>query len=383
MRKVLLISQALNPSLAQLLTEALKDAEITIITGSEITGHVISSPPHDPRSITSRLKCWIAHWRFVDRWSREHRTERFDLIFMTSNPPINLMLGLQLKKRHHAKLVYMNWDLYPQGIEVLMKGVISSSAAAVWHAWNRKNYKKIDQIITIGNVVAESIQETIPDPLHIEVIPIAVDTREIVPIPKEENPFIRENGLSGKFIVLYSGKLGRGHDIEGILSAAKHLESVPDIVFVFIGKGEKRHLVEERIQAGSTNLRLFDLQPREVFFKSIAIGDIGIVAQEKSCAKYFMPSKTYSMMAAGEAIVGLCSDHDDLQQVIENHGIGYAVKSGDPKELADRIKELYNNPDLLQEFQRRSRQTAEEYYSTEAVKQLYETLFDRILGDRT
>ncbi|MBI2124182.1 hypothetical protein HYT92_00130 [Candidatus Pacearchaeota archaeon] len=49
------------------------------------------------------------------------------------------------------------------------------------------------------------------------------------------NPFIEEQGLSGKFIGLYSGNMGKGHELDTLLGAIEALREVEDLLFVFIG----------------------------------------------------------------------------------------------------------------------------------------------------
>ena len=383
-KRVLIISQAISQDYYHLLCEAFPEGtQIDLMTGSEISGtSVIKSPAHDPSSVKARLRCWADHYRFVTRWARKHRDRKYDLIYCVSNPPVNSYLGIKLKKIFKAKLIYMNWDLYPQMIETLMHGKASRIASVLWNRWNEHNFRKIDQIITIGEVVKESIQKRIPYDLGIRVVPISVDTDLIRPVDHGENPFIRENNLGGKFIILYSGKMGKGHNIEIILEAAKKLEDNGDLVFVFIGYGEKVPLVQKHIREGQTNVRYFPMQPPEVFPYSIASGDIGIVSQERSSARYFMPSKTYSMMAAGEMILGICSRHDDLQRLIENTGIGITVKNNSADTLKDRILKLYhmNQTPAGKDMKNKSRKVAEECYSNQVVIGQYREIFDEYLS---
>lgn len=380
MKKVLVVSQVIPQWYVDLLTQALgEDADIDIITGSQVRGNTIESPKHDPRSLKSRLICWWKHYRFVMSWAKRNRDTRYDLIFAISNPPINSFLGLKLKKLFHAPFVYMNWDLYPQVIEESISNPIVLMVCKGWHCWNSRNYPKIDRMLTIGTVMAESLVKPLKTPIPVEVLPIAVDIDYLKPIPKEENPFCIENDLMDKFVVLYSGKMGLGHNIELILEAAEKLKKNRNICFVFIGDGPKYPVVENFIKEHhSENIKLFPLQPDNVFPYSMACGDVGIVTQEAKMAHLFMPSKTYSMMACGQVIVGICTEHDDLHRLLSDGCFGRAVTKASAEELALQIEELYNNTMQVIEMKVAARKAIEDTYSNKCIQGSYRRLFEMI-----
>lgn len=381
MKRVLIVSQVIPQWYVDLLTEALgKNTKIDIITGSKVKGNIIPSPAHDPRSLKSRLVSWWRHYWFVRKWASKNRNRKYDLIFAVSNPPINSYVGLKLKRQFHAPFIYMNWDLYPQVIEETIANPIAQMICKCWNQWNSHNYPKIDQILTIGPVMAKSINQRIKRPTPVKVIPVAVDTEYLKPIEKDNNPFCIENGLVDKFVVLYSGKMGLGHNIELILETAEKMKSNKDICFVFIGEGPKYSVVEKHITTHhSENIKLFPLQSDEVFPYSMACGDVGIVSQEAKMAHLFMPSKTYSMMACGMAIIGVGTDHDDLFGLISMNDIGETVVSESILDLTEKIGLLYEDREKLRNCQLKARKLAENTFSISAIRDNYRDVLDTIL----
>lgn len=380
-KRILIISQAITQAYLDVLLDALKEEGIVdIITGSDVMGadNLYPSPSHDSTSLKSRLLCWWKHKKFIDKWLREC-PKRYDMIFATSNPPINSYIGLKLKKKFNCPFIYMNWDLYPQVIYYMIGNPVAKVICKFWSLWNKLNYPNIDQMITLGDVVAKSIREECFR-VAITVIPIPVNVDELRPIEKKLNPFAKKNGLDDKFVVLYSGKMGAGHNIQIILDAAKKLENNPNIKFVFIGNGQKYNCVENFIKENkSSNILLMPLQNREVFPYSMACGDIGIVSQEDKMAHLFMPSKTFSMMACGEAIIGICTEHDDLGNLIRENNIGEIITDGDSKRLSEIIEQLYYNTKLTNEYKVNSRNTALKFSINKIVEE-YKKLFREVLN---
>lgn len=382
MRKnVLVISQVIPQWYVDLLSQALgENVHIDIMTGSGVRGSVIQSPKHDARSFKSRLICWWKHYWFVKLWAYQNKEKKYDLIFAVSNPPINSYIGLSLKKRFNAPFVYMNWDLYPQVIEETIHNSIVKYICNVWNGWNSKNYPKINRILTIGSVMADSMQRPLNRSVEITVLPIAVDTDYLKPISKDANPFVKQYNLKDKFVVLYSGKMGIGHNIELILEAAVKLQSISQIQFVFIGEGPKYSVVERFIEENQCqNILLLPLQSNEVFPYSMACGDVGIVTQETKMAHLFMPSKTYSMMACGQAIIGLGTDKDDLYHLIQENEIGISITKQDSTILAEEIKHLFYKTSDLVKYQQNARIVAKEQFSLKIIKEKYRILFKELL----
>lgn len=382
MKNVLVVSQVIPQWYIDTLRNALgEESHIDVITGSDVTGvNVIPSPRHDARSFKSRLICWVKHYRFIKKWMNSNKHTHYDLIFAVSNPPINAAIGLKLKKLFDAPFVYMNWDLYPQVIEYGVRNVVGKTVSRLWHRWNNRNYPKIDRMLTIGNVMAETINNSLERKIKIDVLPVAVDTVRLRPIEKANNPFAVEHHLTDKFVVLYSGKMGVGHNIELILAASQQLKQYSEIKFVFIGDGPKYEVVKRFMaENNSPNILLLPLQQEEMFPFSIACGDIGIVSQEASMAHLFMPSKTYSMMACGEAIIGIGSEHDDLKCLIERTNVGFNISRKDVRYLANCILKLYDNCEMLNSFKSNARRIAESEYSISVMQSRYSKLFNRLL----
>lgn len=383
MKVLLLIQAASMDDISILLKSFPTDTEFIMLTGSEIEFpqvKIIKTTSHDSSSLLGRLRCWCKYYLEVSEWvKKEGKLEHFDLIYGNSNPPINSILGVKLKKMLHTPYIYMNWDIYPQIIEESYSNIVVKAICKLWHRINNINYPKIERMLTIAPIMADSINKPLNKKIEIGVVPIACDVETLKPIPKINNTFVKEQGLFGKFIALYSGKLGYGHNISAILGAAELLRDYKDIVFLFIGKGPRCAEVKNYIDSGGTNVKLLPLQPNNVFPYSMASGDIGLVSQEESLAHLFLPSKTFSMMACGMPVIGLCSEKDDLNHLITESGTGIPVIHADANKVADAVLQLYKDAELRRKMGEKARNLIKNEYSEEAVAKKYRDEIYRIL----
>lgn len=384
---VVLLMQSINQRIVDTTIQALpENSVVTLLTGTDIclaAPHtVVKTAKHSPKSLLSRLKCWWAYYKDVRRWYAQHKREHVDMIYAVSNPPINSFIGLWLKKKFGAKLVYMEWDIYPQIIEQSISALPVKLVCKLWHMANNRALPKIDHMLTIGECMKQSICAPVRKPIRISVVPIYADIHTMKPIAKEENPFRAEHGLSDKFVVIYSGKMGIGHRIPMILDAAELLEKeYPQIAFLMIGNGPGYEDTKKRLEQGAKNIVLLEPQTDSVFPYSMASGDIGIVSEEAELAKLFLPSKSYDMMACGMPIVGICTERDDLQCLIEENGVGLCVKDGSAQTLAERIVHLYQNGQLRSEMGAKARTLVEKHYSRDAIREQYREIFLSVGGN--
>ena len=131
-------------------------------------------------------------------------------------------------------------------------------------------------------------------PIH--VVPIWTDTHEIQPLD-------RPGGAPPT--ALYSGNFGRKQGLDQVLAMAPILRAeVPDVRIVLRGDGsEKARLEETAREEGLTHVRFEPLAAREKFAAALADGDVHLVPQDPSGSNYAVPSKIYSILAAGRPFV--------------------------------------------------------------------------------
>ena len=223
-------------------------------------------------------------------------------------------------------------------------------------------YENAERVLTLGDRMADRIgdqMEVSRTPAKIiSVVPPWADTEKIKPLPKEENDFARTHGLLNKTVVMYSGNMGHGHDIETILHAARRLRLREELHFMFIGAGPKWSLVEDAIRSEDfPNVTLLGWQAEEVLPYSLAAADVAVVSIEKGVEGISIPSKAFSFLAAGVPILLLSQRNSELAALIEQNQCGWIAEPGSVEGFLDVLDAVLECPLETAAFQRNSRQT--------------------------
>jgi glycosyltransferase involved in cell wall biosynthesis len=199
--------------------------------------------------------------------------------------------------------------------------------------------RRADAVITLGEAMAARLVQKGARPDRVHIVPNWADPDAVRPIEPAANPFRAAHGLDGKRVVLYSGNMGRGHDIETVLAAAGMLREREDLVFLFIGDGAKRPLVE-RAARGNPCIRLLPYQPRAALAQSLSAGDVHIVAQDANTAGLIEPSKLYGAMAVARPVLVIGPEATEVSRTVRQEEIGEVVANRNAQGAKEAIVRL-------------------------------------------
>lgn len=274
------------------------------------------------------------------------QARRYQVLLVTTAPPFLPVIGYLANLFLRLPYVCLLYDLYPDIAVELEVVKPDHPIARLWRFINCQVWRRSAGIIVLSASMKQRIVEHCPEVEHkISVIHSWSNDRQIVPIPKEENWFAQKHGLTEKFVVLYSGNMGRCHDITTLLEAARHLKDEP-ILFVCIGGGAKREPLMQEVEAlGLQNFRFLPYQEKAVLPYSLTACDVSLVSVADGMESLVAPSKLYPAMATGRPIAAICPPQSYLRPLLEVSQGGAAFGNGDARALADYIRYLSQNRD--------------------------------------
>jgi glycosyltransferase involved in cell wall biosynthesis len=206
------------------------------------------------------------------------------------------------------------------------------------------------------------------------IIPNWADMEQVTVGERHDNVLLNELGLTHKFVIQYAGNMGRTHGLEGLLESARKLSYKPEIHFLFIGWGAKKHWLEETTQKeGLQNVTILANRPRDDQNNFLNACDVAIISFVPGMAGVSVPSRMYNIMAAGKPIIAVADSDSELAMVIQEEQLGWVVPPDQPDRIIETILEAWASPDRVQ-MGLRARQAAETKYSLQHVIQAYSEL---------
>lgn len=293
------------------------------------------------------------------------RLPRHDIVMALTTPPLIGLVALIIGRMRRMRVIALVQDLYPDVAVALGALKAGSLVTRALDCLNRFVLSRADRIVVLGECMRERIAAKVGEmrASRIDVIHNWADGREIAPVAGEENSFSLEHELAGRFVVLFSGNLGRVNEFSTVLESARRLNDRREIVFLFIGEGARA----DEVKAFSNkhrleNVRLLPYQPRRMLRYSLAAGDISLVTLAEGLAGLSVPSKTYGIMAAGRPVLFVGDPQSDIARLVKESGCGEAVASGDSARLAAIILNWAADKAALDEIGQTARRVFEERF---------------------
>ena len=103
----------------------------------------------------------------------------------------------------------------------------------------------------------------------------------------------------------------------------------------------------------------------------MAAAHVGVATLGRGSEGVSMPSKSYDLMAAGCALLGLSQGDNDLRRIIERYECGLNVEPDDTNGVLVALHRFRDDPEFLAHCQSRSRQAAVEQFSTSVNQRRY------------
>ena len=275
-------------------------------------------------------------------------------LFLVSNPPFATLLPLLLPNPFSV-LVY---DVYPDAL--VQYGVFKKQSWLVktWENFNTKVYAKAQQVFTITQGMKKLLAKYV-NISKIEVVPIWSDNQFFKPITKSENSFIHQYPfLKNKFIVLYSGNLGRTHPVE-IIPQLAALCTHPDIYFLIIGEGEKKKALEKQIaQLQLVNCSLLPWQPTIMLPHSLSSADVALVTLDEQASHLSIPSKTFNYLSVGATIMAISEPNSALGTLVKKYKVGSTFSKNQTVSMLEFIIQLYNLPTEQKKYREKAKEAS-------------------------
>lgn len=313
-----------------------------------------------------RLASDVAFLAGVLRYSLRSRPVKPDLIVAYVPSCLSLFGAAVLSWRTGARVVGIVHDIesgLASSLGIAKKGIFLRLMRLVERiAFNRA----AELIVLTDGMAAELVDVGCRRP--ITVLPIWSSVFPEKPVPS-----------TAARVVSYSGNFGKKQNLDQILPLIRLLdERRPDVRVILRGDGSERARIEARVaEMGVGNTSFLPLVPADQLCQSLQSVDIHLVPQAMNVANYALPSKLFTIMAAGRPFVCLAERGSPLERLARESGAGICVYPNDDEALYSAVARLADDRELISEMGRRGRSFVRANMDRHAILESYEK---RIVG---
>lgn len=323
----------------------------------------IPAPPQQGGGPLSILRTEGRH--ALGAWWQLIRQPRPNVVIAVC-PSILAVLAMRLGVSGKARRIALVHDIQSGLAKSL--GIARHSVVTALLEWlERVTLAGVDQIVTLSEAMVASLRG-LGVRTAISIIPPTVDDDLIRPQPESAGPIT----------LLYSGNIGRKQGLEQLVDLAEQLQRrQSDAVLVIRGDGNYRETLQRIAQGRAlSNLRFEPLRPAEELGESLAEGQIHLVPQNPAGAAFAVPSKIYSIMAAGRPFVCTAEVGSPLDRLCVESDAFVICPPNRAEALAEAVERLKADPGERARLGRNGRAYVERCAGRGAAARAYRALVD-------
>ena len=302
---------------------------------------------------------------------------RVDAVLAMS-PPLTLGLtGWAMRLVRRGPLVFNVQDVFPDAA-VELGAVTNAQLIAAARRVEKLTYRAAAAVTVLSDEMRDNVSAKMPMSRRsrVRVIPNFVDTAAIVPLDRM-TAYRRELGIGDETVVMYAGNVGLSQSLHLLVEAARARRDNPSVVFVVNGGGSNLDAIKTQA-AGLPNVRFAPYQPKDRLSEVLSTADIQLIPLRASLAQSSVPSKMYSVLAAGRPVLASIDEGTEVARVIVHAGAGLAVRPDDQAAFDGALDQLLNDPAGRIDMGRRGREWVETWASPAAVAAMYDDLLSEV-----
>jgi colanic acid biosynthesis glycosyl transferase WcaI len=337
-------------------------------------GSVTRIHPMSARSkanVAGRALGFVAFSVLAAAWCALRRVGgRVDAVVAMS-PPLTLGLAGRVGAlARRCPLVFNVQDVFPDA--AIATGAVRSRAlVAAARVLERLTYRASDAVVVLSDDLARNVGAKVAASRRdrVRVIPNFVDTAAIAPGPRR-TAYRAALGIGDEPVVMYAGNVGFSQSLGMLVEVARAL---PGVAVVIHGEGAARD--ELRAAARDVpNVRFGDYQPAERLPEVLATADVHVVTLRRGLGHVSVPSKTYSVLAAGRPVLAAVDADTEVPRILAASGAGRCVEPDDAAAFVAALREMLADANALARMGRDARTWVEGHASPAAVAEHYERL---------
>jgi colanic acid biosynthesis glycosyl transferase WcaI len=345
----------------------------------EVRVHRVSASHFGRATLLGRLVDYVSFYRSAWR-CLTGIVDEGDIVVTKTDPPLISLIAMAAARRRGARLIIWMQDVYPELAVKLGVPFIRGPVAMILAALRNRSLRYAEATVVVGRLMGDTVEALGAPAARVHVIPNWCNDEEIKPLEDADNPLRKVWELQKKFVIGYSGNLGRAHDFGTVLAAAEQLRDEAGILFLLIGGGKRfQDLARAVKERGLEHLfRFAPYQERKLLTYSLGAPDVHWISLNPALEGFIVPSKFYGIAAAGKPIIVIAANDGELSRLVRACACGVVIEPGDAAALVRTVLNLAGSPAACEEMGHRARKMLDADFTRQKAFERWDQLLDEL-----
>lgn len=298
---------------------------------------------------------------------RRHR-----MLLVYSNPPVLPVAAVLANRLFGTKFVFISYDIYPE-IAIEMDSISKGGAIdRVMTRINRQVFHRAAAVVALSEEMRTALLRLRPQ--------LAESRVTVLHNWAHEELSACDKTTDDILTVGYFGNLGIVQDMDTMLDAMDRLRSNQRIRFLVVGHGSGFEQFRDRTAAWP-NVTVESFLTGEALQKALCACDCCVVTLRAGLCGLCMPSKYYSYLQAGTAVISIMEPESELSMEIVRENIGAAVAPGDVEDFCWILNSMADDLPAVRAAGERAAALYESKYQKKLAMERYTSLIRHMLEE--
>lgn len=292
------------------------------------------------------------------------KEKNVDLVYATSTPLTVGFIALVLHKWKGMRYIFEVRDLWPE-FPIQVGAIKNKYAIKILRKLERSIYRNAEHVVALSPGMRDGVLKCGTPEEKVSLIPNMSKGDLFYPREKKDEQYVKYGIDKDKFNVLHAGSMGVANGLDYIIKAANVLQNElhdESVNFIFAGGGATKPKLEAMAkEMGLRNVRFIG------HFNTVGISDVmnlcdmSIVSFKNLPILYTnSPNKMFDSLSA--ALPVIVNSAGWTKGIVEDYHCGFYVDPENPKELANRLLEIKDKKDVLEEMSKNARKVSLEVF---------------------
>ena len=288
-------------------------------------------------------------FRFFQRVNIELETNRLrihDACVVNTNTFYAPLIASYL----HPNVVHLVYDLFPEAMIHSGKWTEGTFKVRIVRWITKQTLKRAKTNVFLGQRLKDYVESIHGQVENAAIIPIGADQALFSESPVKRRSLNSQSSPK----ILYCGNFGNMHDYVTLFDYWRRSDEQGDsLQWAFHCSGPKRAELEAVLSKLPIDFRkqvqLGNGLDQAAWIATMESADVALVTMVPGSETVVMPSKTYSAMMAGQAILAIAPEDSDLVDLVKVADCGWFVEPGNVDGLARVVEAIHTDPEGLLE----------------------------------